>query len=320
MPAIVASAPGKTILVGEHSVVYNRPAIAVPVHQVRAKASVFALPKGQPDQIVIFAPGINLKANLSALPNDHPFAIGLHQLKAHLGLSHFPSFEVHIHSTIPRAGGLGSSAAVSVALIRAVAQFLGKDLPNEEINQLAYMVEKRHHGTPSGIDNTVITYAQPIFFIRDIPFEKITVKKPFTLVIGNSGVEGLTAKLVAEVRARRENDFELYETIFDQIGGLVLSARQSIETGELNKLGTLMTENHTLLQKIGVSCPELDHLVDAAISAGACGAKLSGGGGGGNMIALVNETRAEQVCEALKIAGAVTTISTQILSSSPSIP
>jgi len=164
-----ASAPGKIILFGEHAVVYGRPALAVPVTQVHADVEVTA---SRDNQTLIHAPDINLHAELNSLPSDHPIASVIHNLLFSLGISPFPSLEIKITSTIPVASGLGSGAAVTVALIRALSSFLSHPLPNEQINQFAYEIEKLHHGTPSGIDNTVVTYARPVYFIRRLPLSR----------------------------------------------------------------------------------------------------------------------------------------------------
>lgn len=314
MPAISASAPGKAILVGEHAVVYRRPAIAVPVTQIQAKASVFADIRGKPGEVWIEAPSIHLATHLSQLPPIHPIAHLSRLLLAELGLARFPALHLKVTSTIPIAAGLGSGAAVSVATLRALSAFVGHPLPDESVSALAFEQEKLFHGTPSGIDNTVITYAQPIFFVREQPFELLHVAAPFTLVIGDTGVRSSTAVAVGAVRERWQADAPAYEAIFDRIGAVAVQARAAIETGRLLDLGRLMDQNHALLQQIDVSSPELDRLVAAARQAGAWGAKLSGAGLGGNMIALVDPQQADRVAAALQAAGAVRTWLTQVAS------
>jgi len=166
MPAISASAPGKIILFGEHAVVYGQPAIAVPVTQVRARAIVTAEPRQPAGSVRIQAPIIGLEAWLAELLPEDPLASVARLVFAELGLSQPPALTIRVTSTIPVAAGLGSGAAVSVAIIRALSEFLGRRLPAERVSALAYEVEKLHHGTPSGIDNTVIAYARPVYFVR----------------------------------------------------------------------------------------------------------------------------------------------------------
>ena len=161
MPAISASAPGKIILFGEHAVVYGRPAIAVPVLQVRAKAIVRADPRAQSGQVFIQAPDINLNTTLDDLPTTHPIAAAIRAVTSTMHLQQPPACNLRITSTIPIAAGMGSGAAVTVAILRALSAFWGNPLNDEQVSGMAYEVEKIHHGTPSGIDNHVVTSAMP---------------------------------------------------------------------------------------------------------------------------------------------------------------
>ncbi|MFZ5858820.1 MAG: mevalonate kinase [Chloroflexota bacterium] len=304
-----ASAPGKIILFGEHAVVYGRPALAVPVTQVHADVEVTASSRAG---IWIDAPDINLHAELNTLPSDHPVAAVIHNLFFRLGVSPFPPLEINISSTIPVASGLGSGAAVTVALLRALSSMIHSPLSNEEINSLAYEIEKLHHGTPSGIDNTVVTYAKPVYFIKGQPIETFKVGAPFTLVIADTGISAPTKESVGDVRMLWEADKTKWEKVFDEVGEIVRAAKERIENGDWRSLGALMDTNHSLLQQLTVSSPELDSLVESARRSGASGAKLSGGGRGGNMIALVEKDKAAQVAEALLSAGARRAIITEI--------
>ena len=304
-----SSAPGKIILFGEHAVVYERPALAVPVTQVHADVNVSDSSRAG---IWIDAPDVNLHAELNTLPSDHPIASVIHNFLFLSRVSPFPNLEIRITSTIPVASGLGSGAAVTVALTRALAAHLNHPMTDEEVNAFTYEIEKLHHGTPSGIDNTVVTYARPVYFVKGHPIETFNVGKPFTILIADTGIPAPTKESVGDVRHLWMDDRRGWEKVFDQIGEISFSARQSIEAGKWELLGELMNENHALLQKLTVSSPELDQLAEAARNAGALGAKLSGGGRGGNMIALVNAEMGEPVSSALQEAGAKNTIITQI--------
>lgn len=305
MPAIACSAPGKIILLGEHAVVYQRPAIALPFNGVKAKVSAFANPIAPASQVKIDAPGIGLQATLDQLPDDDPISLVIRSTWEALGVHSMPAVTLRITSGIPPAAGLGSSAAVAIALARAVATFIGHPLPDETISQIAFHAEQRQHGNPSGIDNTVITYERPVYFTRGQPFEFLKIGKPLTIIAADSGVSASTARMVNGLRERWQIDRERYEAMFDQVGAIVQAARPAIEAGNLDKLGRLLSENHAVLQQLGISCPELDCLVDAALASGALGAKLSGGGGGGIIIALVTPSAEEKVTAALRKAGAV---------------
>lgn len=314
MPAITATAPGKTILFGEHAVVYGRPAIAAPVSQVRARAIVSANPRGTSGEVLVQAPDVGLEAILDELDESHPLAQAIRRTLAELGVKRLPACTIRVSSTIPVAAGLGSGAAVSVAIIRAVANFAGRHLPDEIVSALAYQVDKLYHGTPSGIDNTVITYARPVYFVRGQPIQMLKLPAPFTIVIGDTGVQSSTALAVGDVRSAWQADAERYESIFDEIGRIAQAARRAIEAGRPQELGQLMDDNHALLYDMGVSSPELEQLVWAARVAGAQGAKLCGGGRGGNMIALVDDVQAQAVAQKLAQSGAVRTIITTIRS------
>ncbi len=304
-----ASAPGKIILFGEHAVVYGRPALAVPVMQVYADVDV----SDSPDQGVwIDAPAVKLHAELNTLPSDHPIASTIHNLFFLFRISPFPNLHIKISSTIPVASGLGSGAAVTIALARALSTHLRRAMKDEDVNAFTYEIEKIHHGTPSGIDNTVITYAKPVYFVKGQPIETFKVGQPFTFVIADTGIPAPTNESVGDVRRLWLSDTPHWEAVFDKVGEVSFAARCAIEVGMYEWLGELMHQNHALLQELTVSSPELDTFVKTARAAGALGAKLSGGGRGGNMIALVKSEVADTVALALREAGAKNIIITPI--------
>lgn len=306
---ISASAPGKVILFGEHAVVYTRPAIAVPVSQVRATAQVEQAPEGS--GLTLVAPDLSQRLKLQeADPKDPLGAI------ARLTLAKIqrppPDAVLIITSTIPIAGGMGSGAAVSTAIARALSTFLGHELPPAEISRLVYEVEKIHHGTPSGIDNTVVAHERPVYFVRDQRMETFPIGAPFHLLIADSGIPSPTRDVVSAVRTAWEREPIRYDFLFDHIGELTEEARTAIEKGDIYKLGDLMDQNQELLEEIDVSSPELEELMETARSAGALGAKLSGAGRGGNVVALVEEHDAQEIKQELLIAGAAQVIFTTV--------
>jgi mevalonate kinase len=310
MPALSFSAPGKVILFGEHAVVYGQPAIAVPVTEVAAKAIITPDPAAASGNIHITAPQINLDANLSDLSAADPLAVAIRSTLDALNIKQPPAFKLRVTSTIPVAGGLGSGAAVSVAIIRAVSAFLGHPLSDEQVSAIAFEVEKLHHGTPSGIDNTVITYNKAVYYMKSKPIETISIAKPFTLVIADTGISTPTKETVADVRHAWEENPESNNNIFETIGNLAIAACKFIEQGNNEALGPLMNTNHQLLQQLNVSSLELDNLVLTARDAGALGAKLSGGGRGGNIIALASQERANEIKTVLEVAGAKSAFAT----------
>ena len=312
MPVFSASVPGKIILFGEHAVVYGYPAIAVPVSEVRVKAIVSPRIGINSGEIMIHAPDVGIHSYLDDLAIGNPLVEIVHQIKKTLDIERFPSCNIDISSTIPVAAGLGSGAAVSAAIIRALSGFMGYPLPDESVSRIAFEIEKLHHGTPSGIDNTVVVYNKPVYFIKDQPIEHIDPSESITIVIGDTGIQCPTKETVGEVREKRNHNTETIDRIFSAIGSITKTARQSIEGGYPDRLGPLMDENHQLLKELGMSSQELDHLVAAAKGAGALGAKLSGGGKGGNIVALVKQSNAEKISTALTEAGAVKTFKTLI--------
>ena len=298
-----ARAPAKIILFGEHAVVYGIPAIAIPVPALQATAHAHPAAKGQGLVIRALDRGVVLPVDLAQQAED-ALVETAHLVMQHLGLP-LPDLTIELSSIIPMASGLGSGAAVSTALARALASAAGQPLDNETLNSIIYEIEKRHHGTPSGIDKTVIVYQQPIYFVREKPIERLAVGGTFRFVIGDTGHAASTKLAVDSVRALYQRQPDYVEPMFITVGNIVAAARAALEQGDQTTLGELMTQNHAVLQKLTVSSDELDQLVDAAIGAGALGAKLSGGGRGGNMIALVTAKTSAAVTTALMRAGAV---------------
>lgn len=297
-----SSAPGKAILVGEHAVVYGKPAIALPLSGIRAKAAF----RRTESPLTLIAEDLArppLIVDSDAVASGDPLAImaGLTMQYCGVGSLHG---EVRIQSDIPIASGLGSGAAVSAALGRAIARLYGANLPDEALNRLVFEVERQHHGTPSGIDNTVVVYELPVYFVKGGTIDFLEIADPLWFVAANSGIVSLTRDAVADVRRQLRLARAQTASLFDDIGAIVVEARRCLEQGNTALLGELMTANHRLLRTLNVSCPELDHLVDAALNAGALGAKLSGGGRGGCIIALADEKSAPAVKRSLVEAGA----------------
>ena len=313
------SAPGKIILFGEHAVVYGQPAIAAPLAAVRTVAE--ARPAAAGAGLVIHAHdvGQRLRVTWDAAAEApwfdaliYPAQLALRALDAPI-----PDLTLDVRSTIPIAGGLGSGAALATAIIRALGQALGRPFAREPLNALVYEVEKRHHGTPSGIDNTVIVYEQPVYFVRGTAPQPFTIGAPFTLLVADSGQPSPTRETVGDVRKLYEAAPERIGAVFERIGQIARDARAAIESGEVAALGALMNANQQALRQLSVSSPVLERLCAAAREAGASGAKLSGGGRGSNIIALVAPERAEAVRRALQAAGAVHVIQTVIAPPTP---
>ncbi|MFH1403410.1 MAG: mevalonate kinase [Candidatus Altiarchaeota archaeon] len=275
---------GKTILFGEHFVVYGMPAIASALGNVTTAeiedSNVYELVDERPatpsykkekyeeqlesNKLIFAACGINV--------DDTP-------IKVTLG------------GNLIAASGVGASAASAAAIARALNEHFNLGYDDERINEIAYEGEKGYHGKPSGIDNTAAVFGGLIWFVKNLEggpntMERLRMPEPVEIVLGNTGVTSSTKEVVADVRANKDADPVGYERIFNEYNAVVTSARESLVNGDYTEVGRLMNRNHSLLQEITVSCDELDTLVDAARDAGALGAKLTGTGRGGLMQAL----------------------------------
>lgn len=305
-----ATAPGKIILVGEHAVVYGRPAIAIPVWERVAQATIT---DGAPGSGCIgVAKDLGRTMVLATARDDEPLALVTRLTLARLRQAPNPDWRIEVSSEIPIASGLGSGAALSAALVKAIYTHIGQPITAEEVSALVYESERLYHGTPSGIDNTVIAHGMPIWFVKGQPPQPFIPAVPFTLVIADSGIAAPTKETVGAVRRAWQAEPVRYEGYFDAIQQIAERAKSAISGGDLAALGQLFTENQQILAKLGVSSAPLEQLISAAQEAGALGAKLSGGGRGGNVIALVNQETGTQVIHALEAAGARQVIATTI--------
>lgn len=243
-------APGKLILVGEHAVVYGHPALAIPVNLFTD---------------VVFQP------YLSSHTSDERLARALSALSP---MGHF-----EIQSALPIGAGMGSSASLAVAAVRAIDDGRGLTQPAEAVAEAAMAAERVFHGNPSGLDVAVIAHARPVWFVRGQAPEALHAP-PWTPVILNSQTPGRTREQVEAVAGRRG----AVEGELRALGELAVQARDLLDNIEL--LGAVLSQAHRHLQAIGVSTAALDHLVARALRWGATGAKLTGAGGGGVVIAL----------------------------------
>jgi hydroxymethylglutaryl-CoA reductase len=295
---------GKVILFGEHAVVYGSNAIAAPIPYA-IKSKVVSAEKNS--SIVIPRWGVEFDLfNKSTEKNSLISALELILTKMNLDNE---KIQILVFPHIPRAMGLGGSAALAVSVIRALSHYANLNLTDEEVNDLAYNAEKVVHGTPSGIDNTMATYGKLIRYKKDSEPRTypITLKKPLPLLIGLSGSEGLTLKMVRQVRDGWTKNQRLYDTIFSQINDIALEAIDALQDYDLEKLGYLMNLNQGLLNAIQVSTNQLEEMISICRENGAYGAKLTGGGGGGAIIALCPENR-EKIEKQLNNAGYQTII------------
>jgi mevalonate kinase len=276
---------GKVILFGEHFVVHGVPGIVSAIDSTN-DAEVKKTAKGITVRDVRkAAKGYAEEKKLQQLESIDRI------LKA-MGIDpKTVAFEILLGGTLPGFSGLGASAASSVAIARAIAQEFGIKLTDERVNEIAFEAEKAYAGTPSGIDNTAATFGGLLWFKKNMTgganaIDKLRIREPVEIVIGSTGVVANTKAMVEGVAERKRKHPEKYDTLFEQAEALALIGRKALLDFDLKKVGELMNNNHRLLQEIEVSHEKLDLLVDVARKQGAFGAKLTGGGGGGCMVAL----------------------------------
>jgi hydroxymethylglutaryl-CoA reductase len=290
---------GKVILLGEHAVVYGRHAIAAPI-----PLTIKALVEDCDEGIHLLIPRWGVEYRLARHASERrsferPAGVMLDQL----GLSG-RAMKIEVFPEVPRSMGLGGSAAMAVAIVRALDKHFKLGLSDEQVNSLAFESEKVAHGSPSGLDNTLACYGKALVFRAGDPplVEPLNIREPIPAVIGMTGYEGLTAKTVGRVRDAWQQDQKLYERIFDQIDALTLRGIQAIQDNDLPTLGELMNICQGMLNALQVSTPELEKLCDIARENGALGAKLTGGGGGGSIVAICDGDT-EAVVSAIRAAG-----------------
>ncbi len=278
------AAPGKVILFGEHSVVYGKPAIAAALGHGLG-ATVIESDGGPRLQIPRWTGGgLSVRPDESAGGMERAFAIAMNAV----GVSDSSSFSVTIDGELPLGVGLGSSAAFAVSLLRGLADYRGSPLTETALLAHAQRIEKLFHGNPSGLDHTVAATGRCLFFLPgDSPtFETIKFADAVPLVVAWTPRRGTTAEAVASLKERRSKSPTEYDDLFETMGAISLSGRAALEAGDLTKIGHLFTENHRCLKACGVSDPSNDAMVKIALDEGALGAKLTGAGQGGAVIAV----------------------------------
>ncbi len=292
------TASGKVILLGEHAVVYDRHALALPL-EFALSATIVEANAG----IKLSIPDWDYEQSFTTKKPALGAAAALMLIVRQLGVAD-RGFHIRVRSRIPAAMGLGSSAALAVAIIRAFDQMLDLEMGDAAIDKLAFECEKLAHGTPSGIDNNIATYGEPVLYSKS----SATRTKPIPLmeappiVVASSGIRGVTKDQVAGVRSRYEKNTELYSTIFDEIDEISMAGAHALKSCDYDTLGSLMNVCHGYLNALQVSTPELEKMIEIARSNGASGAKLTGAGGGGSIVALCPDKESE-VARALHEAG-----------------
>ena len=294
---------GKTILFGEHFVVHGIPGIVSAIDSVTDAEAKKTIKGINITDERTGAKGYVEKKKLQQLESIERMLKTMNMNAKKVAL------DIWLGGNLPGFSGLGASAASSVAIARAIADEFNFDFSDEKINNFAYEAEKAYAGNPSGIDNTAATFGGLIWFKKNLntdlnTIEQLKIRQPVEIVIGNTGIVANTKAMVAGVAERKKQNPKKYDAIFKRAEDLAYKGRKSLEDFDLKQVGRLMNENHYLLKDINVSSKELDFLVDLARSEGAFGAKMTGGGGGGCMLALTpGKDLQEKVASAIENEG-----------------
>ncbi|RSK15971.1 mevalonate kinase [Streptococcus oralis] len=281
----VGQAHSKIILIGEHAVVYGYPAISLPLLEVEVTCKV--VPAESPWRLY----------------EEDTLSMAVYASLEHLNIKD-ACIRCQIDSAIPEKRGMGSSAAISIAAIRAVFDYYQAELPHQVLEILVNRAEMIAHMNPSGLDAKTCLSDQPIRFIKNVGFTEFEMNLSAYLVIADTGVYGHTREAIQVVQSKGKDALPFLH----DLGELTQQAEDAIRRKDAERLGQILSQAHLHLKEIGVSSPEADSLVETAMRHGALGAKMSGGGLGGCIIALVaNLGQAQELAKRLEEKGAVQT-------------
>lgn len=306
----VGQACAKLILLGEHAVVHQQPALALPLPQLQVEVTVEA---SESPGVLIQAPDLPAVWELPEAPlvTPEPLIETLIETLVRALAEYnapWPNCTLRIKSQIPVARGLGSGTAVTTALWRALNAWLNHFPTQEQTLDFVKGIDQIYHGRPSGIDAQVIVRETPIWFHRSEGVRALPLSAPLHLLVADSGLSAVTRTQVEKVAQTLNEQPEQAQSWVREIGALVQRAETCLAHNQpetqRETLGVLLNRNHELLIQLGVSHPRLNALCSAARQAGALGAKLSGAGGGGVIVALVRPAQRSAVQQALSQAGA----------------
>jgi mevalonate kinase len=289
----VAEAPAKAIITGEHFVVHGSTALAAAIdRRVRVEVRQARSPG-----ISILSDRVSASQPASLLPVKKVVSTvcSTHSIE--------PAHELNITSTIPRGSGLGSSASTMVAAAAAVAKLHSIKLGLPDLVRFAMQGERLVHGNPSGIDVNACAYGGVILFQVGSPPKRVAMKSPQELLIVYSGVQRSTRRMINKVSYSREKYPRLFGSVADSVSDLSASAAEDLVRGDMLALGKLLTLNHELLTSVGASNQRLDGLVETLLSLGCLGAKLTGAGGGGSVVAIAPEGKGKSIMSQLSERG-----------------
>jgi len=295
----IGSAHSKLILVGEHAVVYGEPAIALPFPEIQVKAMI------DPVHGPIRIDSSFYTGPLSSMPEKlQGIAVCIKKTCEKLG-NDATGFRIQISSTIPIGRGLGSSAAIAIAIVRSLYAYFDQELARDELMELVDIAETHAHGSPSGIDMAAASSEVPIWFEKDKEIDYVQISTPLHLVVADTGRIGDTHAAVASIKEKYTVEFIKTKDSITHLGELTGHARKALREGDHAALGSILNRAQDELVKLGVSDESIDRLTKVAQKSGALGAKLTGGGRGGCIIALAKSIKhAKEIADALLVGGA----------------
>ncbi|MBP2079187.1 mevalonate kinase [Oceanobacillus polygoni] len=295
----IGIAHSKLILIGEHAVVHGQPAIAIPFPLIGVETVIERVPGTvKMDSSFYHGPLYLAPEALQGIVKC---------VEASLEYLEIPCKDllIRINSSIPPGKGLGSSASVAISVIRSLFDFADRECTDEELLELANVAETYAHGAPSGLDTLTITSRSPVWYKKENPIDYIDLGEDFHFIVADSGRVGDTRTSVESVAKLLKSAPKRIQRKMDRIGELTHQAKHALERASKHFLGQLLNEAQKELESLGVSDAGLNKLIYFARKEGALGAKLTGGGNGGCIIALAqNEVHSKLLAEKLKKYGA----------------
>ncbi len=301
----LASAPGKCILFGEHAVVYGYPALAIAIDIF----SYCKISEREQNGIVLILKNYDYSFNFSNIndicnqipPKFSQIAVGLELFSKKYNIL-INNIEITINSDLWPESGLGSSASSSIALLGSLNEFYSLNLKKKDISSLAFEMEKKVHGNPSGIDNTTCSQGGLIFY-KDHEFQSFDFLKQFKILISYTGITHNTKEAVRNVKEFCNKEPKLSTELFTKIKKITEKGLKELEQGNIIEIGNLMNLNHQILIEIGLSTPDIEKITQISRSNNAYGSKLTGAGKGGCVISIGKLSDLQIIKEKLKKLG-----------------